>query len=262
MKFFISDLHLGDGSKADDFNYTEQFLKFLDFAKGHCEELIIAGDLFELWQCDLDKIFFHHDRVIEGLLTFAKEKSLFYIIGNHDHIPFVKYIDSGINTSLEYHDEKFSLHAEHGNQYDIFNRYEDPRLAVKNRWGRTASYICGWAERIIHPDIDEWSRKVVEIKNKITPSSKEYLEKGGDFTEYEKAAKDIINKGKKIVVFGHTHKAKLVRFDKGLYANCGCWCGSIKPTYVAIDDKGVEVRDGITHSVIKKELRDGSHNQY
>lgn len=265
MKFFISDLHLGDGSQADDFHYPDEFLKFLDFAKTNCEKLIIVGDLFELWQCDLDKVIFYHNKVIEELLAFAKEKSLFYIIGNHDHIPFVKYLDSEVNVALEYHDENLSLYAEHGNQYDIFNRYQDPRLAIKNKLGRTISYIGGLAERIIHPDFDEWAMKALQqnkdefkkataiIKNKIPPSTAEYLKRGGDFTEYEKGARNIIDKGERIVVFGHTHRAKMVKFDKGIYINCGAWCGSVKPTYVAIDAEKCELRDGITHSIITVE---------
>ena len=253
MKFFISDLHLGDGSKADDFHYTGEFLGFLDFAKENCEELVIVGDFFELWQCDLDKIIFCHHKVIEGLLSLAKERRFVYIIGNHDHVPFVKYIDSSIDVALEYNDEKINLHAEHGNQYDVFNRYKDPTLAVKNRWGRTASYICGWAERVIHPDIDEWTAKVMVIKNKVPPSSAEYIKRGGDFSEYERAAMALINNGKKIVIFGHTHRAKMVKFKKGIYVNCGAWCGSVKPTYVAVDGEKAELKDAIKHSVIRRE---------
>ncbi len=145
------------------------------------------------------------------------------------------------------------MHAEHGNQYDVFNRYKDPTLAVKNQWGRTASYICGWAERIIHPDIDEWTAKVMEIKNKVPPSSAEYIKRGGDFSEYERAAMALISNGKKIVIFGHTHRAKMVKFDKGIYVNCGAWCGSVKPTYVAVDGEKAELKDGIKHSVIRRE---------
>jgi len=163
---------------------------------------------------------------------------------------------------LEYSDEKTGLHAEHGNQYDIFNRYKDPRLAIKNRWGRILAYICGIAERIIHPDFDEWSvmafrkgkdefKKVAAlVKNKIPPSSPEYIRRGGDFTEYEKAAASLINGGKKIVVFGHTHRAKMLKFDKGIYVNCGAWCNPVRPTYVAVNGEKVELRDGIDHSVI------------
>lgn len=262
MRFFVSDLHLGDGSGADDFRYTDEFLKFLDFASSNCEELIIVGDLFELWQSDLDRIFFQHHNVIKKLFAFAKEKRLIYLIGNHDHIPFVKYINS--NIMLEYYDEKIGLYAEHGNQYDTFNRYKDPRLAIKNQWGRMISYVCGLAERMIHPDFDEWSAKILEktkdefkkvatlLKNKIPPSSAEYIKRGGDFSEYEKAAIALIEKGNKIVVFGHTHRAKMVKFANGLYVNCGAWSGSVEPTYVAIDEEHVELRNGATHSIIEK----------
>ena len=189
MKFFVSDLHLGDGSKADDFHYEAEFLKFLDFAKVNCEELIIAGDLFELWQCRLEKILIHHNRAIAGLLNFSRQKRLTYIVGNHDRVPFVKYVNLDLNIALAYEDEKIGLHAEHANQYDIFNRCQSP--------GNMVSRIFSWAERLIHSDFDEWAADIAQIRNKISPSSAEYIKKGGNFTEYENAARAIINKGKK-----------------------------------------------------------------
>ncbi len=245
MKFFVSDLHLGDGSKADDFHREAEFLKFLNYAKLSCEELIIAGDLFELWQCSLENILIRHSRIVAGLLNFSRQKRLSYIIGNHDHAPFIKYVNSGLNIVLAYEDENAGLHAEHANQHDIFNRCKNP--------GNIISRICGLGERLIHPDFDEWATNAAQIRNKIPPSSAEYLKRGGNFSEYENAAMALINKGKRIVIFGHTHSAKLIRLGSGLYANCGAWSGSAKPTYVAVKDKSVEVRDGIDHSVIYAE---------
>jgi UDP-2,3-diacylglucosamine pyrophosphatase LpxH len=33
MKIFISDLHLGDGSRTDDFHRDKEFLEFLEFVE-------------------------------------------------------------------------------------------------------------------------------------------------------------------------------------------------------------------------------------
>lgn len=261
-KIFISDLHIGDGTKTDDFYKGEEFFRFLDIIERDNARLFIVGDLFELWQADLDRIVFHHSEVIKRLLSFADKKRLTYIIGNHDHIPFVKYIDPGLDVCLEFEDAEKAIWAEHGNQYDIFNCYKDPRMALRNRWGRSASYIMGWLERIVHPDIDEWARKsllkkggpflnkAADIKNKLMPSSPGYYERGGDFSEYEDAARRLIEKGNKIVIFGHTHKPLLMKIGKGIYANCGCWCGREDPTYIRLTDERIGLLNGISHKVI------------
>ncbi|MFH1868083.1 MAG: metallophosphoesterase [Candidatus Omnitrophota bacterium] len=259
---FISDLHLGDGSKADDFIRKNEFLHFLDSIEKESTRLFIVGDLFELWQADLDRAVFHHSEVIKRLFNLASRNRLVYIIGNHDHIPFVKYLDPKLSIYLEFIDKELGLRVEHGNQYDIFNRYQDPRMALRNVWGRRASYLIGWLERIVHPDIDEWGRrnlirkgglfleKAAYINNKLTPSSKEYFERGGGLLEFEEAARKHINSGMRIVIFGHTHKAVLTKMGSGIYANCGCWCGSDEPTYIRLTDSKIELLNGIDHKLI------------
>lgn len=262
-KVFISDLHLGDGSRADDFHRKGEFLKFLDTLRSkENSKLIIAGDLFELWQTDLDKIIFCHNEIIKQLLMLAKDDRLIYLIGNHDHLPFVKFLKAGLNIRLEFEDKDLGLWSEHGNQYDLFNRYKDPGMAIRNKLGRSTAYIMGWLERILHPDIDEWTadwfagkggqflKELAGLKNKITPSSEEYYKKGGNLSEYEEAACRLIEKGKRIVIFGHTHYPILKRLGNGIYANCGCWCGKQAPAYIELTDKKIELIDGISHSIM------------
>jgi len=119
-KIFISDIHLGDGSKTEDFHRDKEMLSFLDFVEKESEELIIGGDLFELWQAKLEKILFCHKEVVNKLLTLSRRIKVTYVIGNHDYIPFIRLVGSGIGIQKEYRDEKNKLICEHGNQYDIF----------------------------------------------------------------------------------------------------------------------------------------------
>jgi len=262
-KVFVSDLHLGDGSRADDFHLKDEFLKFLDIIESLNYQLVVVGDLFELWQSDLDKVAFYHSEVIERLLLLAKKEKLIYLIGNHDHVPFVKYIHSAWPVKLEFKDDLMGIWAEHANQYDIFNRYRDPRMALCNKLGRAISYMTGWLERVIHPDIDEWAdailikkggeflRRAAGLKNRVMPSQHEYFKRGGDLSEYERAAAELISKGNRIVIFGHTHRPLLKRLGSGIYANCGCWSGSKpKPTYIKVSMGRVELVDGISHKTI------------
>ncbi|MCM8779727.1 MAG: UDP-2,3-diacylglucosamine diphosphatase [Candidatus Omnitrophica bacterium] len=262
MQIFISDLHLGDGSRTDDFHRDKEFLAFLDFVRVQAEELIIVGDLFELWQASLDKILFKHSKVIKGLLTLREKIKIRYVIGNHDYIPFVHFVGLDNGVYLEYRDSRKKIIAEHGNKYDIFNRYKNPLRSIKWSAGKYYTLLIASFERLIHPDIDVWTKQTLSrvddflqeaamIKNRVPPSSKDYLKRGGHFGEFEKAVKNHLDKGAKIVVFGHTHKVQLEKVGEGIYANCGSWVDGAEPTYIACFDDKIELRHGLTHKALK-----------
>ena len=263
MRIFISDLHLGDGSRTDDFHRDKPFLKFLEFVESQAEELIILGDFLELWQTDLDRVLFRHSEVINKLLSLRNKLKITYVIGNHDYIPFVKFINSDVSICLEYHDNKNGIVAEHGHRYDIFNRYKNPIKSIKWPLGKQFTLFVADLERLIHPNFDTWSKKIIEnlddflqeailIRNKVTPTTKEYLRKGGHFGEFEEAVKNQINKGAKIVIFGHTHKSQLQIIESGIYANCGSWVDDVEPTYIAYYKDRIELKEALTHKVIER----------
>ena len=118
-------------------------------------------------------------------------------------------------------------------------------------------------ERLIHPDADQWANKVLEnldeflqnavlVRNKVTPTAKEYFDRGGHFGEFEEAVKNHIEQKAKIVIFGHTHKAQLTILGQGIYANCGTWTDGSTPTYIACYKDRVELKEALSHEVIKK----------
>ena len=262
MKIFISDLHLGDGSRTDDFNRDRELIEFLDYVESKASELIIVGDLFELWQSDLERVLFAHDKVIKRLLSLREKIKLTYVIGNHDYIPFIRFIDSALGIELEYRNTENSIVAEHGNKYDIFNSYKNPLRSIKWPLGKRMALFAAAAERFLHKDADVWLSNRVEdidsflhqaisMQNKVTPSSKQYIDQGGHFGEFSDAAIKHIEKGSKIVIFGHTHRPQLDIINNGIYANCGTWTDDAMPTYIAYNKNNIQLREGLTHKVIK-----------
>ncbi len=261
MKLFISDLHLGDGSRTDDFHRDKQLLEFFDFAEREAKELVILGDFLELWQSDLDKVLFVHNEVINRLLALKEKIKVTYVIGNHDYIPFARLIKANIGICLEYRDDN-NIVAEHGHKYDIFNRYKNPLKALKWPKGRYLSIILAGMEKLLHPDADVWMKNALEntndfitqaalIKNKIPPSSREYLKVGGHFGEFTQAVQAHIKNNARIVIFGHTHRCELTKLSGGIYANCGAWVDSDTPTYISYSGKRIELREALTHKAIK-----------
>lgn len=81
----ISDLHLGDGKKADNFAHNKKILETaLDkyFAENY--ELILLGDIEEFWQFDLDTITDTYNNSIYRILRKFGENRVHRIFGNHD----------------------------------------------------------------------------------------------------------------------------------------------------------------------------------
>ena len=263
MKIFISDLHLGDGTRTDDFHRDRELLKFFEFAEKEARELIILGDFLELWQADLDKVLFVHDKVIKRLLALRNAIKVTYVIGNHDYIPFIKFADSGIGITTEYHDTENKIIAEHGHKYDIFNRYKNPLRSISWPKGRQIALMAASMERFLHPDTDIWMKNALEgidgflaqaasLRNKITPAAKDYINRGGHFGEFKDAVLNHIDNGARIVIFGHTHRHELVEMPNGIYANCGTWVDGSEPTYIAYHKDAIELRNALAHNIIKK----------
>ncbi|MGE5482643.1 MAG: hypothetical protein ACM3VX_07065 [Bacteroidota bacterium] len=70
----ISDLHLGDRSGADDFAPNEPLLQaFLEEVAPRARRVILNGDIFELWQTDLEPILFAYPRLIATLVELARQ---------------------------------------------------------------------------------------------------------------------------------------------------------------------------------------------
>jgi UDP-2,3-diacylglucosamine pyrophosphatase LpxH len=81
----ISDLHMGDGTGADDFKKNEGLLKnLLDYYFKENYKLILLGDIEEFHQAVLEKIFTKHGEVYELLLRFLERDGIYRIFGNHD----------------------------------------------------------------------------------------------------------------------------------------------------------------------------------
>lgn len=99
--YIVSDLHIGDGSKRDNFTYKlkrDKFVSFLDLVGQ--SELLILGDMFEFWQADIDQVLVEN----QDLLTRLARMNVSYIPGNHDcdMVRFYRPADSGFDAFLNH----------------------------------------------------------------------------------------------------------------------------------------------------------------
>ncbi len=234
--FIASDLHMGDGSLADDFKQNkDRFADFLQYVKEQQGRLILAGDVFELWQADLQSILKQNVEIIR--LLFALQPRI--IAGNHDYY-IRNFIDFDFVHYPTWHMEHDTglVRIEHGHEHDPNN---DPERNMQ--LGKIVASLAGFAENWIHPDVDQaftdFAGKAREAGNRvyeeiITPWKRERnTGKKQSNHPYLKAADRIRkeNEGVSWVVFGHTHNPE-IREDYR-YVNCGCWVKEV-PTFVKI----------------------------
>lgn len=84
--YFVSDIHLGDGSHTDIFlTKDEQFLALLDRVEADGSALVILGDFLDLEQAwYFTRIVRAHREVITRLTKLAEKMRVIYVYGNHD----------------------------------------------------------------------------------------------------------------------------------------------------------------------------------
>jgi len=224
---FISDVHLGLQSKEIEDKKERLLVKFLEFAKNNCDELFIAGDLFDYW--------FEYKRVYQKgnfrtltALQNLTESGIKYFIGNHDFF-HKDFFEKDIGVTLYRDGKQFLLNGKkffigHGDglvKNDL--GYNILKKVLRNPF---TQWLYGW----LHPDFG------VGIASRTSKSSRDYTTKK-DYGQEDglfDAAKLKIDEGNDFVLFGHLHKRCFINYKSGTYINLGSWID--KPCYGKFTD--------------------------
>ncbi len=189
----FSDIHLGDGGRADDFRHNHKvFEKALEYYKGENYIVILLGDIEEFWQFDLDSIVKEYDKTIYKRFRSFKEGFLHRVFGNHDSewgaprdparvIPR----ESGVAS------EALKLKDKNG---------KARILLIHGHQGSTESDKNGWFSRFfvrIYKKIEP----VIKI-DRHTSAAKSQIAKN-----YEKIMYSWAKRTKVILICGHSHRA-------------------------------------------------------
>ena len=160
MRWVIfGDAHYQDGSGSDDFRNENLLIEFIRSQAAIGGTRIFGnGDLEDVWQMLLQKIWWHRSRLVKVIRDFVER-----IAGNHDYMPFARFAPTIYQGQSGAEKGVVILHGYH---FDIFNR--KPRTAL----GRIVAGLFGWLERWIHRDIDDWCLELIKMKAKVPPSSR------------------------------------------------------------------------------------------
>jgi len=81
----ISDMHMGNGEKADDFkNNEDAVVRAFNYYQNEGYSLILLGDVEELWQFTAEEVADrYNDSVYEAIRAFGDDR-VYRVFGNHD----------------------------------------------------------------------------------------------------------------------------------------------------------------------------------
>ena len=203
--YWVSDLHLGDASPADDFAEGEHQSGFEWFLEHEVEaeggRLILVGDVFEMWQCHLKDIREHYGPLFWRLHNYR------LLRGNHDAA-----YRKPPHYFLPGHKRPWLL-AEHGHEADALN-------STFGWFGHAVTVFAGFLEHLGWEDIDQKTYRWKWLPTPVTRPSRFPPD------HYQKYAWERARQfGVQAVILGHTHKAMIEeqRLTGVVYANCGSW---------------------------------------
>lgn len=138
-RIFLSDVHLGSGSKWDWYQPSMHKASFVSALEhilanaGAIKDLVLLGDIFDTWMGPVDEEPATMGQILEAnsevvqLLAACAEKlpNVFYLNGNHDMLTTQADLDKitkgGRRIKLINRYHAGMLYAEHGNRYTMFN---------------------------------------------------------------------------------------------------------------------------------------------
>ncbi len=216
--YFISDVHLGLGTRAEERKKEDRLLALLQDILPNTEELYIVGDLFDFWFEYRTVIPKGFHRTLAALQAFTDAGiPVKFLTGNHDCWILDFFSEElGIETHMtpfEAHIQGRRVYLHHGDglaTHDLGYRLIKPVL--RNR-------VAVWLYRWLHPDLG------VPLARGSSRTSRSYTSQK-DFGEEEgllRFAQARIREGMHIVVMGHSHRPSILRINGGVYVNLGDW---------------------------------------
>ena len=193
----LSDLHIGQKDAADDFRGEKELTRFL--RKFRRETVILAGDTFELMECDVVDILLAYPDLIKRILDKAT-----LLGGNHDP-DLVKYFPHEFAPRIVANIAGHRTLILHGHQFDWLNSGDRKRV------GQYVARAMGYIERHFHGQAE---RKLMNLWQWICSQRESFDQQAAEMAE---------KYGCDRVVYGHTHSEGVICIGRVMVANCGDW---------------------------------------
>jgi predicted phosphodiesterase len=224
MKYvIISDLHLGvKGNISNNFHLDEKvFHRYLERTVAEAQ-LILAGDVFELWEDLLeptgDGLPSLKERIQRRLThiidswsfgpMLIQHPNIHLVSGNHDsYLRYDQYFpQKRVDERLIFDEGPYHVLVAHGHQGDVFNRDRSIFSCLVCCALQTKSTIEDLTDENLDQNIQSLSDCFSTNDTKITKYA---------FVVARECGFDV-------VVYGHTHHPLFVEKDQHYYINTGC----------------------------------------
>ena len=216
--YFISDVHLGLGSREEEKEKETRLLSFLQSVISSARELYILGDLFDFWFEYKTVIPKGFHRTLATIQEYTDRGiPVHYLTGNHD---FWMGDFFAAELSVSIHREPFETVID-GKR--VFFHHGDG-LATKDVGYRMIKPVLRnriniWLYRWLHPDIGVPLARGSSRSSRRYTGQKDYGETDG-MIEF---AGRKIGEGADFVVMGHRHQPCFKAIGNGVYVNLGDW---------------------------------------
>ena len=189
----FSDMHLGDGGKADDFRHNHRaFLRALDYYLGEKYTVILLGDIEEFWQFDLEQIVKKYDSTVYKKFRKFKEALFYRIFGNHD--------------------SEWGAPDDPAREFSQGSGVASQALKLRDKDGKARLLLIHGHQGSKESDKNSWlSRVFVRLYKKIEPVIK--IDRHASATksqiakDYERIMYSWAKNAKVILICGHSHRA-------------------------------------------------------
>ena len=236
VTYFISDIHLGLGTREEERAKEDMLLSFLSAILPTTENLFIVGDLFDFWFEYRTVIPKGFHRTLAAIEQFtAQGSAVHYLVGNHDcwmgdfftDELNVRVYTQPYETGIE--GKRIFLH--HGDGLALNDLgYRLIKPVLRNR-------ISIWLYRWLHPDIGVRLARGSSRTSRDYTSTKHYGEEDGMM----RYATQKIHEGIDIVIMGHRHQARYLPLEGGVYINLGDWI--TQNTYAEMIDGRITLKE-------------------
>jgi len=189
----MSDVHLGDGGRADDLRRNERALETaLDYYNKNGYSLILLGDIEEFWQFDLAKIAQRYRETVYSRIRAFKDERVYRVWGNHD--------------------SEWGTLDDPARNRPIRPKCAEEALKMKDKDGKGCILLVHGHQGSTESDKDSWcSRFWVRMYRKIEPYIKidphRSATKSQITKDYERILYSWAKNAKCILICGHSHRA-------------------------------------------------------
>ncbi|MFA6232668.1 MAG: UDP-2,3-diacylglucosamine diphosphatase [Bacteroidota bacterium] len=216
--YFISDVHLGIGSAAEERRRLGLLLSLLADILKERGDLYIVGDLFDFWYEYRSVVPRGYHRLYQALEDLRQSDcAVTYLAGNHD-FAIGDFFSRDLDINVVRDDIAFTA------QDRRFYLFHGDGLAPKDGGYRLLkrvlrSPLSQRLYRLLHPDLGFGIAQRFSHSSRDYTSAKDFGQSDGMLLEAERR----IAAGVDIVIMGHRHVPDKVSIGAGTYINLGDW---------------------------------------